>query len=137
MTRGAILSNHPWSAVRPAPETRSQCARAVLVENNYFKDVQSPHQFMYDWHMYIAASGNIYDNTTGSKNTGARGSRGTNDPDLNAGVEDAAAFTPRCEYALDDAGTSRPSAEVRGSPVAVAVGGPERSGASGGRNALI
>lgn len=76
---------------------------SILVENNYFKDVKSPHQFMYDWHMFIAASGNIYDNTTGSKDTGMGGSRGTNDPALNAGVEDAAAFTPPYTYSLDDA----------------------------------
>ncbi|MGC4067017.1 MAG: hypothetical protein QM784_20750 [Polyangiaceae bacterium] len=75
----------------------------ALIENNYFKSVKSPHIFMYDWHMYIAASGNVYDNTTGNKDTGMSGSRGTNDPALNAGVEDAAAFTPPYKYTLDKA----------------------------------
>ncbi|MGC4091222.1 MAG: hypothetical protein QM756_25765 [Polyangiaceae bacterium] len=76
---------------------------SVLVENNYFKDVKSPHIFMYDWHMYVAASGNVYDNTTGNKDTGMAGSRDTNDPALNAGVQDAAAFTPPYTYTLDKA----------------------------------
>ena len=61
------------------------------------------HQFMYDWHMYIAASGNVYDNTTGAKDTGLGGTRDTNDPTLNAGVEEAAAFTPPYQYTLDKA----------------------------------
>jgi pectate lyase len=76
---------------------------SILVENNYFKNVQSPHQFMYDWHAYIAASGNVYDNTTGTKDTGMHGTRGTDDPALNAGVEDAAPFTPPYAYAMDKA----------------------------------
>lgn len=75
----------------------------ALVENNYFKDVKGPHVFMYDWHMYIAATGNVHDSTTGNNDTGMGGSRGTNDPALNAGVEKAAAFTPPYKYTLDAA----------------------------------
>jgi pectate lyase len=76
---------------------------SVLVENNYFKGVNGPHIFQYAWHMYIAATGNVYDGTTGNRHTGMGGTRDTNDPALNAGVEDAAAFTPPYTYALDAA----------------------------------
>lgn len=46
---------------------------AALVENNYFKDVRNPHQFMYPDRRpaHITAEGNIYDNTKGSRDTGA------------------------------------------------------------------
>src|SRR5262245_11799766 len=76
---------------------------SVLVENNYFKGVNGPHIFQYAWHMYIAATGNVYDGTTGARDTGMLGTRGTNDPTLNAGVEDAAPFTPPYGYVLDKA----------------------------------
>ena len=46
---------------------------AVLVENNYFKDVNGPHVFMYALPMSITARGNVYDNTTGNRDTGAGG----------------------------------------------------------------
>jgi pectate lyase len=47
---------------------------SILVENNYFKDVNNPHMFMYNAYMYSAAKGNIYDNTTGKRDTGLGGS---------------------------------------------------------------
>ena len=53
---------------------------AILVENNYFKNVNSPHIFMYGLPMSITASGNVYDNTTGSKDTGEGGDGGTVEP---------------------------------------------------------
>jgi pectate lyase len=66
---------------------------SVLVENNYFKDVKSPHQFADTNHAYIAATGNIYDSTTGNKETGLGGSTGAS----------VAAWTPSYGYKLDKA----------------------------------
>lgn len=69
---------------------------SVLVENNYFKDVNNPHQFMYPDRRpaYITAEGNIYDNTKGSKDTGAA---------TPSGYENVAPFTePPYDYTLDE-----------------------------------
>lgn len=49
---------------------------SVLIENNYFEDVNNPHQFMYDVFMYAAASGNEYDLHLGRPGHGARGDPG-------------------------------------------------------------
>jgi pectate lyase len=46
---------------------------AALVENNYFKNVKNPHVFKYDVYCDIVAKGNVYDNTTGTKNSGRGG----------------------------------------------------------------
>lgn len=45
---------------------------SVLIENNYFKNVNNPHEFSYTPGLpaSIVARGNEYDNTTGSKTTG-------------------------------------------------------------------
>jgi pectate lyase len=43
---------------------------SILIENNYFKNVKSPHQFQDTNPSFITATGNIYDNTTGVTNTG-------------------------------------------------------------------
>src|SRR5688572_15799517 len=48
---------------------------SMLVENNYFKNVKSPHIFMYDVWCYIVARGNVYSNTTGTTNSGLGGNR--------------------------------------------------------------
>lgn len=48
---------------------------AALIENNYFKDVKTPHQFMYDVYCDITAHGNIYKSTTGKRDTGRGGAR--------------------------------------------------------------
>ncbi len=48
---------------------------SILVENNYFKNVNNPHQFMYDVYMYAEARGNVYDNTAGARDTGFGGTR--------------------------------------------------------------
>jgi pectate lyase len=72
-----------------------------LIENNYFKDVANPHQFMYDLHAYITARGNVYDNTTGLKDTGLGGTQGPSG--VNASVPDAKAFTPPYKYTMDAA----------------------------------
>jgi pectate lyase len=72
-----------------------------LIENNYFKDVKSPHLFMYDLHAYITAKGNVYDNTTGNRDTGLGGTQGPSG--VNAAVPDATAFTPPYQYTMDAA----------------------------------
>jgi pectate lyase len=72
-----------------------------LIENNYFKDVANPHQFMYTLHAYITARGNVYDNTTGLKDTGLGGTDGPSG--LNAAVPDATPFTPPYKYTMDAA----------------------------------
>jgi hypothetical protein len=64
---------------------------SVLIENNYFKDVKSPHQFADTNHAYIAATGNVYDNTTGNRDTGLGGTTGAS----------VAAWTPSYAYKLD------------------------------------
>lgn len=48
---------------------------SVLIENNYFKEVNNPHQFMYDTALpaSITARGNIYDATEGDEDNGAGG----------------------------------------------------------------
>jgi len=43
---------------------------SLLVENNYFKDVNDPHRYQDDCPTYINAIGNIYDNVAGKKETG-------------------------------------------------------------------
>ena len=48
---------------------------AALIENNYFKNVDDPHIHMYDVHCHITARGNIYDQTTGKKDSGPGGTR--------------------------------------------------------------
>lgn len=70
---------------------------SMLVENNYFRDVRNPHQFMYpdSRPAYITATGNIYDNTSGKMDTGAV------TPD---GYDSVAPFTnPPYTYYLDGA----------------------------------
>lgn len=50
----------------------ADCYASILVENNYFKKVRSPHQFSYGngFPSCIVARGNIYDGTSGKKDTG-------------------------------------------------------------------
>lgn len=48
---------------------------AALIENNYFKGVKNPHQFMYDVFCHITANGNSYENSTGTKDMGLGGTR--------------------------------------------------------------
>ncbi len=66
-----------------------------LVENNYFKQVQSPHQYQDTNPSYIAASGNIYDTCTGNQHTGL----GYPDNDGN----DPGPWIPTYNYTLDPA----------------------------------
>jgi pectate lyase len=49
---------------------------SLLVENNYFKNVKSPHRFQDTNPSHITAVGNVYDNTTGNKDTGLGGAPG-------------------------------------------------------------
>jgi pectate lyase len=74
---------------------------SVLIENNYFEEVRNPHQFMYDVYSYAAASGNIYDNTTGTRDTGLGGSRDETGHDH----MEAGPFDPPYQYTLDAAET--------------------------------
>lgn len=48
------------------------CYASALIEQNYFKNVKNPHQFMYQGIIptYITARNNIYDNTTGKQDNG-------------------------------------------------------------------
>jgi pectate lyase len=81
---------------------------SILVENNYFKDVNNPHQFMYEVYMYASATGNIYDNTSGARDTGSGGSRDAC-PDGDCSIQEnfePGPFEPPYEYSL------RPAAEV-------------------------
>src|SRR5574344_1674325 len=48
---------------------------AALIEGNYFKDVKSPHLFMYNIYANMTVRNNKYDNTTGNKDSGALGER--------------------------------------------------------------
>lgn len=69
---------------------------SVLIENNYFKEVSNPHQFMYDDSLpaYITARGNIYDATDGDEDNGAGG--------VSVGYVEP--FTePPYDYTLDEA----------------------------------
>lgn len=66
---------------------------SLLVENNYFKGVANPHQFADGNHAYIAATGNVYDNTSGNRQTGLGGSDGAS----------VGPWTPAYSYALDKA----------------------------------
>jgi pectate lyase len=73
---------------------------SMLIENNYFKSVKSPHIFLYDVWCYIVARGNVYSSTTGTTNSGLGGNRDV------AGQEgfDVEPFnTPPYAYTLDSA----------------------------------
>lgn len=78
---------------------------SILVENNYFKDVNDPILHMYDVYMYSAASGNVFDNTTGHKDTGFAGTRDAcpgGDCTIQAGFEPGP-FEPPYDYTLRNA----------------------------------
>lgn len=72
---------------------------AALIENNYFKGVKNPHQFMYDLFMHITARGNVYDNTSGSKDSGLGGTRKESGQDFNVQPFSSAPYN----YKLDAA----------------------------------
>ncbi len=74
---------------------------AALVENNYFKDVKNPHQFMYDVYCDITARGNIYDNTTGKKDAGPGGKRAVSGQDFEVVPFDAAPYSYQLDKAED------------------------------------
>ena len=72
---------------------------AALIENNYFKNVKSPHTFMYDVYCHITARGNIYDRTTGNQDSGRGGTRNASNQQF-----PVSPFTqPRYHYTLDKA----------------------------------
>ncbi len=72
---------------------------AILVENNYFKNVNSPHLFMYDVFMDVTARGNVYDNVTGNRDTGRGGVRAVVGQDFNV----VPFTTPPYSYTMDAA----------------------------------
>lgn len=73
------------------------CYGSALIENNYFNKVNNPHQFFYSdaYPASIVARGNVYDNTTGAKDTGMVEGSGT----ININPFDATPYS----YILDDA----------------------------------
>ncbi|MBN1307097.1 MAG: hypothetical protein JXA18_04215 [Chitinispirillaceae bacterium] len=48
---------------------------SILIENNYFKKVNNPHQFMYDVYCYMVARNNVYIDCEGSDVNKKSGSR--------------------------------------------------------------
>lgn len=66
---------------------------SLLVEGNYFKDVNDPHRFQDGNPSFITAKDNFYENVAGKKDAGAGGS-GSNPP---------SAWTPDYQYPLDRA----------------------------------
>jgi len=79
---------------------------SILVENNYFKDVNNPISFMYDIYAWIVQSGNTFDNTTGTGKglSGKQGSRIVVNASVGDQNFDVQAFTkPPYAYALDKA----------------------------------
>jgi pectate lyase len=65
---------------------------SLLVENNYFKDVNDPHRFQDGNPSTITAEGNIYDNVSGKRDTGG-----------NKSDAPAAWTNPPYNYTLDTA----------------------------------
>jgi pectate lyase len=75
---------------------------SLLVENNYFKNVNNPHRFQDNHPAYIAVSGNIYDNVAGKRDTGLHGSDGPSN-DCEKALPTPAPWTPSYSYTLDSA----------------------------------
>lgn len=48
----------------------------MLIEQNYFKGVTDPHRFADGNHAFITAKDNVYEATTGKRETGLGGSEG-------------------------------------------------------------
>jgi pectate lyase len=83
---------------------------SVLIENNYFKDVNNPHQYQDDeYPVYIEAVGNVYDNTSGDQVTGPSSGVGQPLPerfegsDCHAALPHPEPFTPPYGYFADAA----------------------------------
>ncbi|SHO55437.1 pectate lyase family protein [Vibrio quintilis] len=91
--KGHIYNNY-YNAPGNSYAIGSGSWASLLVENNYFKDVKNPHRFQDSNPSYITARGNIYDHTSGRKDTGAGGS-GSNPP--------KAWTNPPYQYQLDKA----------------------------------
>jgi pectate lyase len=91
--KGHVFNNY-YTATGNTYCVGSGSFASLLVENNYFKNVKSPHRFQDSNPSYITAVGNVYDNTTGNKDTGIGGASGTT----------VAPFTdPPYDYAADKA----------------------------------
>lgn len=74
---------------------------SALIENNYFKNVNNPHEFMYDVYCWITTRDNFYDNTTGKKDNGKGGIRDVSVPGWSFPVE--AFDNPPYIYIMDNA----------------------------------
>ena len=48
---------------------------SVSIQNNYFKGIKDSHKFLYDVYAYASDLGNVYENTTGLRDTGKKGSK--------------------------------------------------------------
>lgn len=72
---------------------------AALLENNYFQRVKNPHVFMYDVYCQITARGNVYDDTTGKRDSGRGGNRAVSGQDYDPLPFDQAPY----QYQLDSA----------------------------------
>ncbi len=75
---------------------------SILVENNYFKGVNSPHKFQDGHPSFIEAKGNVYDQTTGSKDTGLGGDSAA-ESDCEKALPTPASWTPSYSYKADAA----------------------------------
>jgi pectate lyase len=75
---------------------------SVLVENNYFEDVNDPHRHQDGHPGYIVATGNIYDNTSGSQDEGYQ-YNGEELNDCEKALWDPGPWTPPYDYTLDPA----------------------------------
>lgn len=98
MPRGLFGNIHIFNSYYNAPGN-SYCIgsgswASILVENNYFKNVKSPHQSNDGNPSYIVATGNVYDATTGNQHTGLLNADPSGNP---------VPFTPPYTYTLDAA----------------------------------
>lgn len=73
--KGHVFNNY-YTTVDNNYAVGAGALASVLIENNYFKKTNNPHQFMYVRPSYITARGNVYDRTTGLRDTGAGGTGG-------------------------------------------------------------
>jgi pectate lyase len=77
------LFNNLWSSSGDNYCVRAGHAAAILLENNVFTGVNTPHQFNNSTDQttaYITATNNTYTNTSGTKATGGGGTPFTNPP---------------------------------------------------------
>ena len=117
---------------------------SVLIQNNNFKDVRDPHEFMYDVYAYAGTSGNVYDNTSGNRHSGKYGDRHV--PGQESFKADP--FTPPYSFTLDSAssvpdlvkrcaGPRATSAGTNPPPTTTTTKPPTTTGGGGGNCAAM